>query len=56
MERLPQGWQIKAANPSTSLRTGLRPLKDEALKLMRTLGCYDLVKVPYEESAQVLGH
>ena len=62
--QLTQGWQVKAANPSTSLRTGLRSLVDEAAMLIQTFGRCDpspalgagLVKVPREEIVRVLGH
>ena len=46
--QLTQGWKVKAAN--------LRPLVDEAISLMQSFGRCDLVKVPRDESVQVLGH
>jgi ribonuclease HI len=54
--QLTQGWQVKAANPSTSLRTGLRPLVDEAAGLLRVFGHTQLEKVPRAEIVRVLGH
>jgi len=62
--QLTQGWKVKAANPSTPLRTGLRPLVDEAAALIQAFGRCDpsaslgtgLVKVPREEIVRVLGH
>ncbi|MGD2206978.1 MAG: reverse transcriptase-like protein [Anaerolineae bacterium] len=46
--QLARGWKVKAAN--------LRPLVDEATKLMQGFGRCDLVKVPREEIVRVLGH
>ncbi len=43
-----QGWRVKAAN--------LRPLVDEATALVKGFGRCDLVKVPRDEIARVLGH
>jgi ribonuclease HI len=43
-----QGWQVKAAN--------LRPLVDEAKRLVQAFGRCDLVKVPRDEIVRVLGH
>ena len=53
--QLTQGWKIKAANPSTRLRSGLRSLVDEATALIQTFGRCDLVKVPRDEIVRVLG-
>jgi len=46
--QLTQGWQVKAAN--------LRPLVDEAGRLVQAFGRCDLVKVPRDEIVRVLGH
>ena len=62
--QLTQGWQVKAANPSAPLRTGLRPLVDKAATLIQAFGRCDpspalgtgLDKVPRAENVRVLGH
>jgi ribonuclease HI len=46
--QLTHGWQVKAAH--------LRPLVDEAKRLMTGFARCDLVKVPREEIVRVLGH
>lgn len=54
--QLTQGWQVKAANPSTPLRTGLRSLVDEAQALIETFGRCDVTKAARDEIVRVLGH
>jgi ribonuclease HI len=62
--QLTQGWHVKAANPSTPLRTGLRSLVDEAKALVETFGRCDpstslragVTKVARDEIVRVLGH
>lgn len=62
--QLTLSWQVKAANPSTPLRTGLRSLVDEAATLIKAFGRCDplaslrtgLIKVPRHEIVRVLGH
>ena len=55
--QLTQGWQVKAANPSTSSGQALRPPVDEAALVMQTFGRCEpstslrtgLVKVPRDD-------
>jgi hypothetical protein len=62
--RLTQSWQVKAANPSASVRTGLRTLLDDKATLSHAFVWCDppaalgtgLVKVRRGELVQVLGH